>query len=60
MTSRNVFARRHWGAQFWQGLFCLLFALGCVFAGPVGGGIPVFGYVATFCVLARPVLSCPS
>ena len=33
----------------------LMIALGCVFAGPVGG-VPVFGYLATFCVLAG--LSC--
>lgn len=33
----------------------LVMALGCVFAGPVGG-VPVFGYLATFCVLAG--LSC--
>ena len=33
----------------------LLFALGCALAGPVGG-VPVFGYLATFCLLAG--LSC--
>lgn len=33
----------------------LLFALGAAFAGPVGG-VPVFGYLATFCLLAG--LSC--
>ncbi|MDR4479317.1 MAG: FtsX-like permease family protein [Nitrospira sp.] len=33
----------------------LLFALGATFAGPVGG-VPVFGYLATFCLLAG--LSC--
>ncbi|MCS6290453.1 MAG: ABC transporter permease [Nitrospira sp.] len=33
----------------------LLFALGCSLAGPVGG-VPVFGYLATFCLLAG--LSC--
>jgi putative ABC transport system permease protein len=33
----------------------LMIALVCVFAGPVGG-VPVFGYLATFCVLAG--LSC--
>ncbi len=33
----------------------LLIALGCLFAGPVGG-VPVFGYLATFCLLAG--LSC--
>ncbi len=33
----------------------LLTALGCAFAGPVGG-VPVFGYLATFCLLAG--LSC--
>ena len=33
----------------------LLFSLGCAFAGPVGG-VPVFGYLATFCLLAG--LSC--
>ncbi|WHZ22837.1 MAG: AttF component of AttEFGH ABC transport system / AttG component of AttEFGH ABC transport system [Nitrospira sp.] len=37
------------------GWFLLVIALGAVFAGPVGG-VPVFGYVATFCVLAG--LSC--
>lgn len=33
----------------------LLFAVGCALAGPVGG-VPVFGYLATFCLLAG--LSC--
>ena len=33
----------------------LVFALGCAFAEPIGG-VPVFGYLATFCVLAG--LSC--
>ncbi|HMW86005.1 MAG TPA: ABC transporter permease [Nitrospira sp.] len=33
----------------------LLIALGCALAGPVGG-VPIFGYVATFCLLAG--LSC--
>ena len=33
----------------------LLLALGCALAGPVGG-VPVFGYLATFCLLAG--LSC--
>lgn len=37
------------------GLVLLMIALGSVFAGPVGG-VPVFGYLATFCVLAG--LSC--
>ena len=37
------------------GLVLLLMALGCVFVGPVAG-IPIFGYVATFCLLAG--LSC--
>ena len=33
----------------------LLLALGCALAGPIGG-VPVFGYLATFCLLAG--LSC--
>lgn len=37
------------------GWFLLTVAVGAVFAGPVGG-VPVFGYLATFCVLAG--LSC--
>ncbi len=37
------------------GILLLLVALGCVFAGPVAG-MPIFGYVATFCLLAG--LSC--
>jgi putative ABC transport system permease protein len=37
------------------GVTFLIIALGCVFAGPVGG-VPFFGYLATFCVLAG--LSC--
>ena len=37
------------------GMLLLLVAVGCVFAGPVAG-VPIFGYVATFCLLAG--LSC--
>ncbi|MBS0170244.1 MAG: FtsX-like permease family protein [Nitrospira sp.] len=37
------------------GALLLLVALGCLFAGPVAG-MPIFGYVATFCLLAG--LSC--
>ena len=39
----------------WAGAMLLVIALVCVFAQPVGG-VPVFGYVATFLVLAG--LSC--
>ena len=51
----DVAQRVRAGSLGLAGVVLLLFALGCVFAGPVAG-IPVFGYVATFCVLAG--LSC--
>ncbi len=39
----------------WAGGVLLLIALACASAGPIGG-VPIFGYVATFCLLAG--LSC--
>jgi len=51
----DVAQRVRAGSLAVTGVLLLLVALGCVFAGPVAG-MPVFGYVATFCVLTG--LSC--